>query len=72
MIYYRKKLENSSGCSLDDMCRKFNIRTDIRKSAHGALQDSLLTAKCLQEMWKRAQDVKDRKCKNRFFQKKLG
>eukprot|EP00483_Globobulimina_turgida_P010430 UN10451 len=69
-IYFRNVLGNVSNYSLDGMCLKFSVGTDARKHAHGALVDAMLTAKCLQEMWKRDQDIKDRKCKNRFFYKK--
>ncbi len=70
-IYYRNVLGNHSSYSLDAMCQKFGVRNDERKHSHGALVDAMCTAKCLQEIWKRDKDVKDRKCKNRFFTKKL-
>eukprot|EP01083_Nonionella_stella_P081929 225977_1 len=69
--YFRNVLGNYGNYSLDGMCHKFGIPNDERKSAHGALIDAMQTAKCLQEMWKRDKDVKDRKCRNRFFVRKL-
>merc|ERR1719411_971918 len=69
--YFRENLGNYGNYSLDAMCAQFGIKTDERKHAHGALIDAMCTAKCLQEMWRRATEVENRKCTNRFFRKKL-
>merc|ERR1719319_36962 len=50
--YYRNVLGNRASYSLDAMCAKYGIRTDSRKYAHGALVDALVTARCLQQMWR--------------------
>ena len=70
MDYFRRILGNAC-CSLDDMCRKYGVRNDARKLAHGAMVDAKLTAKCLQKMWSEEVEVAERKCTNRLFRKKL-